>query len=655
MHPDLPDDDRLRAVLRQTSDAQPASPAGTELARQLTYRAIARQRKRRAAAIITSTLLVVGAATTAIALRPKPEVARVLAIDPEPVATTSPATSSLPTVSSAVGAAAATQSPVVIPPPPLTDRGSAAVAGSPAGILVQGGFEADERGDWEIPVGDGAFFDLATMQWRAVSPSPLSTGFAEAIALDEGFLVHAAQQLARYTPATDEWTLVDAPPEAMVDARHVLTTDDAVVVLPSGWLWRRSADTWTPTNPPSTVAPTSTATARGYEVFVVDQVGAEAMQVLDTRTGTWSPADRPPTGDGSLVSIGAADERLVLSRAVGSRTAEFDLVSRQWRALPEVPTFIGKCLNEVAELGRLAVVAMCGEVFAHASGDQRWLPITRRTGRNALLKLVIIDANRLVIDGRIYTADSNDGSLLTSTDPVRIAGVTIDASVQPSRPLWRGDVRLSIELTSLECELVATRDDDRTALTDEGGQQTLSSVTPRRAVKAPPTIEFWNRQTATRYQLSCPSTEAFEAAAAAMSVEGELVAPADVTATFAERYPPGFAIEPFDQIDDFLNDLGATMTPAMSTGTGSTWWMPPSAPNPGQFTATLTPTQPSNGIAGTVLEVAVGETTTGFEILRATRWTLCATGESFATPRTCRDAAPSDDPAVFQPPAPQPG
>lgn len=149
----------------------------------------------------------------------------------QPVDTTTPA-SSVPTTTSTTSTSITAGEPVFATPEaaigagPLSARDQALVVRTAGGALVWGGTVG---GDAAV---DGAVYDLATGEWRTVSPSPLPATVARPLAAPIGDDVWLITRLvstgpfdgdpswsaaATYDTTSDEWSAVPDAPLAIVD------------------------------------------------------------------------------------------------------------------------------------------------------------------------------------------------------------------------------------------------------------------------------------------------------------------------------------------------------------------------------------------------------------------------------------------------------
>lgn len=119
-------------------------------------------------------------------------------------------------------------------------------------IIVWGGCDAsipqcDDLGEGLL--NDGVIYDIDTDTWRAMPPSPLAAGVHPVAAVaEDAVLFYAGDsstspfgvQAARYHPATEEWTALDAPPiEPRRYAAAAWTGQHFVI-----WGGQKTGETW---------------------------------------------------------------------------------------------------------------------------------------------------------------------------------------------------------------------------------------------------------------------------------------------------------------------------------------------------------------------------------------------------------------------------
>jgi hypothetical protein len=252
---------------------------------------------------------------------------------------------------------------------PLSPRNDAAVIAAGDVVVVWGGsIEGANVGRPELgfeTFDDGAFLDLASGTWRAMSPAPLPRAVdvrPVGIWTGEEVLVFRGAHAAAWDPSSDTWRSLPAPPDRVT---QVFWTGEEVIALGADATYHVGDDGWNAL-PDGPVEPT-------------ELLGGEAV------AAAWT-----------------GDELIVLSKSASDRAdaAAFDPESRSWRALPPAEFSYGSTAVGVAWTGdELVAVGYERDVVALDPRAERWrtlaaLPVPPQEGVPRLLTvdgLVVVE------------------------------------------------------------------------------------------------------------------------------------------------------------------------------------------------------------------------------------------------------------------------
>ena len=232
-----------------------------------------------------------------------------------------------------------------IPPAPFAAPTGAASAWTGFELLVWGG---ETGGPRAVPSGAGGAYDAAADVWRPLPPAPLSprrplaaawTGDAFVIV---GGTADSGEPLAdgaAYDPRGNRWKPIAALPIAFRQAVAVWTGQEVVVfgttaaepATPAGVAWHPASDRWRTLPASPLTGSRVTAVWTGRELLAWDDM---------------------------------------------MRSAALEVVSGQWRALPDIPSVPGFCDPAGVVAGAVVFAETCGRGAVYDPAAGRWSTTT---------------------------------------------------------------------------------------------------------------------------------------------------------------------------------------------------------------------------------------------------------------------------------------
>ena len=308
-----------------------------------------------------------------------------------------------------------------LPAAPLEVRGDATVAWTGSELVVWGGdVEASNMGlpGDDRSYADGAAYDPMARTWRVMSPSPLSSSFADAraAAVDAGVVIVRGTATALWNPGGDTWRQLDDAPAVVSD---LVSTGDGALSYSANARLDLGTGSWTrlPDPPAELEGPTMAWT--GSELVVVGGPGSPFTRataiVYDPATDSWRTA-APGPEDLTATAL-AADwdgERIVVVN-YDMRAATYDPASDSWSDLPDVPARFFE-FRPSLQSGRGTSVAFMARAVALLTPDDRWIPLPYGVALSGATAST--DSGVLFVWGLDSEADRN---VLAVIDPAAVA------------------------------------------------------------------------------------------------------------------------------------------------------------------------------------------------------------------------------------------
>jgi hypothetical protein len=228
---------------------------------------------------------------------------------------------------------------------PLSPRSGAAAVWTGNEVLIWGGgHEA---------MSDGAAYDPAADEWRALSDSPLGPRIpVGAVWTGEEMLVWgnasrsaSAVDGAAYDPGADRWRELPPAPFALNEATVAWTGDELIVFGA-----RLDGKNWS-----------DTEHAQGA--------------AFDPATGEWRVLPSYPFSPQASTAVWTGDELVVWDYEL--RAAAYVPARDEWRPLPKLPLDFSECYPKGAPGDRLVLAWHCGEAVLLDLATDSWRPVER--------------------------------------------------------------------------------------------------------------------------------------------------------------------------------------------------------------------------------------------------------------------------------------
>jgi hypothetical protein len=209
------------------------------------------------------------------------------------------------------------------------------------------------------PYADGAAYDPATDQWRALPAAPLAPREnALAVWTGDELLVAGGYgaggdlvDAAAYDPAAGRWRSLPAPPFERTGLIQLVWSGDYAIAWAAPRIeggataarYDRRTDTWAVFDPPPDIAWfTPVLVPVGRLVFAWGSVGGipgpSAAFLLDPEALTWTPVDGPPLRWGPGTGLAIRGHSVLLYTGDSFRPgAVWTGGLHHWRALPALP------------------------------------------------------------------------------------------------------------------------------------------------------------------------------------------------------------------------------------------------------------------------------------------------------------------------------
>ncbi len=506
----------------------------------------------------------------------------------------------------------------LVPEPPLTPRRSPLVVDHHGALFVWGGQSFD---DPERSLADGAIYDLESSTWRPIAPAPAIGSSITGASSGDSIVVVGTTGLARYVPATDSWTTLEAPPAAG-DITHVVGAGSSFVLYPMMVRVQPALDAagWESLAAPPELPVAASVAADDERMVVVGapedgSVGGVVLvyEIAEDRWGTHpsNPLFQFTPGDG----VGIVDGELLVVSTVEQRVAALDLDDSTWRELPPFPSLPAKCAVGVLTVDDVALVEACAQTAALAHGAAQWIPFDA-PGDSHLLRLAGLDGGAVVNGAILDPARDGEWWRDLARGPATVGGLTIDRDDLPVEVADVGPSTMSLTVRGGECTLAVGPGTDET-------ERRLADASTGSASSA----EFWN--SFGRYNVECATPGALDAVLDHLTVRGERTDPT-TDDLLTEATAAGF-----DEEGDLVEHVAAVLEEQVvdgAVGAGVSVSAPYGQPTTYRFDVMSPGT---DGEIGVSFVVTIEETTAGWQVTASTRQAICAFGVAQTAPDRC--------------------
>lgn len=258
---------------------------------------------------------------------------------------------------------------------PLSPRGWIATAWTGSELVVWGGAADNAYWDQSRFLTDGAAYNPATDEWRAMSPAPIDAlGRGPlAIATGDEVIVISNTEVAAWDPMSDTWRELDPAPGEVVDA---VWTGTELVASGTWAALDPSTGRWRSIEPPRQLDELD-VTWTGDRLLVFgrepgNSLGSIEGQSYDPATDAWRDVAVGPLRARGFASARTGEQVVVVNYL--SEAAMYDPAVDRWTSLPPIPTNFGEDSPRPFVAGDHIVVNTGGAVSFVGDRSGRWVP-----------------------------------------------------------------------------------------------------------------------------------------------------------------------------------------------------------------------------------------------------------------------------------------